>query len=79
MRDEDEDTMPLRFGARRDDKPSEWQRQRDAEDRYWGGRPQVPCIKCGAVDDLPRGVEYDEFICGSCERVEACDERSTEA
>lgn len=35
MRDEDEDTMPLRFGARRDDRKPLGQQIRDAEDAYW--------------------------------------------
>ena len=68
----DEETMPLRFGARRDDGPTERQRQLDAEDRYWSP-PQAKCIRCGAVDDLPRNVEYDEFLCPACEEQEELD------
>jgi hypothetical protein len=66
MRDEDEDTARLRFGARRDDKPSLWKQERDREDMYWCP-PQAACIKCGAVDYLPRGVEYDEYLCSDCQ------------
>ena len=67
-RDEDEDTRPLAFGAFRPrypgDKPIGQQRL-DDEDAYWCP-PQAACIRCGEVDDLPRNVEYDEFLCPSC-------------
>jgi hypothetical protein len=42
-----------------------WQRLRDAEDAYWTPQ-QAACVKCGEVDDLPKGVEYDEYLCPSC-------------
>lgn len=29
--------------------------------------PQAPCISCGRVDTVPRGVEFDEFLCEACE------------
>ena len=37
MRDEDDDTRPLRFGASREDKVPLGRQLSDAEDRYFGG------------------------------------------
>lgn len=65
LRDEDEDTARPRFGAPPRDRKPLGQQIRDREDRYWCG-PQAPCTVCGAVDDLPRGVEYDEYVCEAC-------------
>jgi len=40
-------------------------------DDYWDSTPpQCACIECGEVDDLPRGVEYDEFVCADCKAKE---------
>ena len=46
-----------------------WQQERDREDAYWNP-PQARCIRCGAVGDLPRKTNYDEYQCPSCEELE---------
>ena len=46
-----------------------WQQERDREDAYWNP-PQAACIRCGDVDDLPKNVEYDEYVCPACAELE---------
>ena len=56
-------------GGERPVRKSLWQQERDREDAYWNP-PQAACIKCGEVGDLPRRVEYDEYLCPACEELE---------
>lgn len=58
MRDEDEDTRPLRFGASRGDRKPLGQQIRDDEDAYWAN--VTNCWDCS------HQYPIDDDICPNC-------------
>ena len=83
MRDEDEDTRPLRFGVFRPKYPGDkplGQQIKDDEDRYWGvpevvERTYVGCIYCGR--EVPEGCPHPSMFacCGEVGHTEVFTER----